>query len=160
MIQAADLLPTLLDLAGVDLDVEQGKTTVLVGRTGAGKTSLLLLCTGLIPQSLRGALGSVKSDGNPWNGKREDRNKWAEALGFEFDFQPGPVLSDPVRTPADIDRIRSEDPEERLPFVYEAIRLLRRELEGLSAAPREPEKLLRSAQGDGSLQLRQSAEEQ
>ena len=39
--------------------------------------------TGLIPQSLRGALGSVKSDGNPWNGKREERNKWAEALGFE-----------------------------------------------------------------------------
>ena len=39
--------------------------------------------TGLIPQSLRGALGSVKSDGNPWNGKREDRNKWAEALGIE-----------------------------------------------------------------------------
>ncbi len=39
--------------------------------------------TGLIPQSLRGALGSVKSDGNPWNGKREDRNKWAANLGFE-----------------------------------------------------------------------------
>ncbi len=39
--------------------------------------------TGLIPQSLRGALGSVKSDGNPWNGKRQDRNKWAADLGFE-----------------------------------------------------------------------------
>ena len=38
--------------------------------------------TGLIPQSLRGALGSVKSDGNPFNGKREDRNKWAAELGF------------------------------------------------------------------------------
>lgn len=39
--------------------------------------------TGLIPQSLRGVLGSVKSDGNPWNGKREDRNKWAAELGIE-----------------------------------------------------------------------------
>lgn len=39
--------------------------------------------TGSIPQSLRGALGSVKSDGNPWNGKREERNRWAKDLGFE-----------------------------------------------------------------------------
>jgi Fe-S oxidoreductase len=36
--------------------------------------------TGLIPQSLRSALGSVKSGGNPWMGKREDRNKWAAEL--------------------------------------------------------------------------------
>jgi Fe-S oxidoreductase len=39
--------------------------------------------TGLIPQSLRSVLGSVKSDGNPWNGKREIRNSWAEELGIE-----------------------------------------------------------------------------
>jgi Fe-S oxidoreductase len=39
--------------------------------------------TGLIPQSLRGALGSVKSEGNPWNGARKDRNRWAAELGFE-----------------------------------------------------------------------------
>jgi Fe-S oxidoreductase len=38
--------------------------------------------TGLIPQSLRGALGSVKSEGNPWNGVRKDRNRWAAELGF------------------------------------------------------------------------------
>lgn len=39
--------------------------------------------TGLIPPSLRSALGSVKGEGNPWNGKRQDRNKWAADLGFE-----------------------------------------------------------------------------
>lgn len=39
--------------------------------------------TGLIPQSLRGAIGSVKSDGNPWNGKREDRNKFVSDFGLE-----------------------------------------------------------------------------
>ncbi len=39
--------------------------------------------TGLIPQSLRGALGSVKSEGNPWNGARKDRNRWAAELGIE-----------------------------------------------------------------------------
>jgi len=54
----------------------------------------------------------------------------AETLGFDFDFRPGPVLSDPVRTAADIERIRIAEPEERVPFVYEAIRLLRRALEG------------------------------
>jgi uroporphyrinogen decarboxylase len=54
----------------------------------------------------------------------------AETLGFDFEFRPGPVLSDPVRTPADIDRIGIADPEERIPFVFETIRLLREELEG------------------------------
>ncbi|MBN2495060.1 MAG: (Fe-S)-binding protein [Deltaproteobacteria bacterium] len=38
--------------------------------------------TGLIPQSLRAALGSTKSEGNPWSGERKLRNKWAADLGF------------------------------------------------------------------------------
>ncbi len=38
--------------------------------------------TGLIPQSLRSALGSVKGEGNPWNGKREERNAWTESAGI------------------------------------------------------------------------------
>lgn len=38
--------------------------------------------TGLIPPSLRAALGSVRGDGNPWNGNRAERNAWAEPLGI------------------------------------------------------------------------------
>jgi len=41
--------------------------------------------TGLIPRSLRGALASVSSDGNPWAGSREERNRWAAGLLPEFD---------------------------------------------------------------------------
>ena len=42
--------------------------------------------TGLIPPSLRSALGSVRGDGNPWNGARAERNRWAAPLGVpEFD---------------------------------------------------------------------------
>ena len=37
--------------------------------------------TGLIPPTLRGVLGSVRGDGNPWNGDRDKRNGWAAELG-------------------------------------------------------------------------------
>lgn len=43
----------------------------------------MIVETGLIPQSLRGALGSTKSDGNPWSGKRSERNTWAAEMGIE-----------------------------------------------------------------------------
>lgn len=51
-----------------------------------------------------------------------------EGMGVRFDFQPGPVVADPIRTPADIDRLRLADPRESVPFVLETIRILRREL--------------------------------
>ena len=35
---------------------------------------------GLIPQSLRQITGAVRVDGNPWNGAKTERNKWAEML--------------------------------------------------------------------------------
>lgn len=54
----------------------------------------------------------------------------AEALGFEMKFEPGPVLSAPVRSAADVNRMKTEEPEERLTFVYDAIRLIRKELDG------------------------------
>jgi energy-coupling factor transport system ATP-binding protein len=47
-------------LSAVDLQIEQAKTTVLMGRTGAGKTSTLLLCTGLIPHSVAHMRGEVE----------------------------------------------------------------------------------------------------
>ncbi len=54
----------------------------------------------------------------------------AEPMGVSITFNPGPVLDPPVRSSADVDRIRVPDPEETVPFVFETIRILRRELDG------------------------------
>ncbi len=54
----------------------------------------------------------------------------AEPMGLSVTFNPGPVLDPPVRTRADVERLRVPDPEETVPFVYESIRILRRELAG------------------------------
>ena len=66
------------------------------------------------------------------------------AMGLELDFVDGegPQVFNPVRTPADIDRLRVVPAEEGLPFALDAIRLLRPELDrrgvpliGFSGAP-------------------------
>ena len=53
-------------------------------------------------------------------------------LGIPFDFQAGegPVIERPLRSRADIDALRRFEPREELGKVLEAIRILRRELEG------------------------------
>jgi uroporphyrinogen decarboxylase len=53
-------------------------------------------------------------------------------LGIPFDFLAGegPVIERPVRTSADVEALRAFEPREDLGMVLEAIRLLRRELEG------------------------------
>src|SRR6267142_6155268 len=53
-------------------------------------------------------------------------------LGIPFDFKAGegPQIEKPVRTPADIDRLRRFEPREELGVVLDAIRALRRELDG------------------------------
>jgi len=53
-----------------------------------------------------------------------------EPMGLTITFSPGPVLDPPVRRSSDVDRVKVPDPEETVPFVYETIRILRRELEG------------------------------
>jgi uroporphyrinogen decarboxylase len=53
-----------------------------------------------------------------------------EALGCRMTFNPGPTLADPVRTRAQVDALESRPAAETVPFVAEAIRLLRRELDG------------------------------
>ncbi|HWA73434.1 MAG TPA: uroporphyrinogen decarboxylase [Polyangiaceae bacterium] len=55
-----------------------------------------------------------------------------EPLGapFEFAAGEGPVIHHPVRTAADVDALRPFDPEEGLGYVLEAVRLIRRELDG------------------------------
>ena len=51
-------------------------------------------------------------------------------MGLVFDFVKGegPQVDNPIRSAADVDRLRDFDPEEGLPHVLETIRLLRREL--------------------------------
>jgi uroporphyrinogen decarboxylase len=49
---------------------------------------------------------------------------------FEFAAGEGPVIHHPVRTRADVEALRVIDPEEGLAYVLEAIRLIRKELDG------------------------------
>ena len=53
-------------------------------------------------------------------------------LGIPFDFQAGegPVIEKPLRSRAEIDALRRFEPRQDLGMVLEAIRMLRRELEG------------------------------
>lgn len=55
-----------------------------------------------------------------------------EAMGMKVVFteQKGPHLPDPIRTQADLARLRVPDPEETMRFVPDAIRLINRALEG------------------------------
>jgi len=53
-----------------------------------------------------------------------------EPMGMRFDFVPGPLFEDPVRTIGDVESLRVPSMDEELPFVLETIRILRRELEG------------------------------
>ena len=53
-------------------------------------------------------------------------------LGLELDFikGEGPSIANPIRSGSDVDRLRGYDPREALSYVLEAVRALRRELEG------------------------------
>ena len=50
-------------LQNINLTVEEGKFTVIMGRTGAGKTTLAMLPNGIIPQLVEGKVkGTVIAD--------------------------------------------------------------------------------------------------
>ncbi len=49
---------------------------------------------------------------------------------FEFAAGEGPVVHEPVRSPADVKKLRVIEAEEGLGYVLDAIRLIRRELDG------------------------------
>ena len=63
------------------------------------------------------------------------------AIGFGVDVAPGtgPVVAEPFRRAADLDRLRALEPEEDTPYVLETIRLLAKELTipliGFAGAP-------------------------
>jgi len=52
----------------------------------------------------------------------------AEILGLKVAFEPGPVLENPVRTVDDIAKLRTPEPQQTVPFVFEALEILRGEL--------------------------------
>lgn len=51
-----------------------------------------------------------------------------EPMGMKLDFVPGPVFENPVRTMADVTKLRIPQMEEDVPYVLETIKILRREL--------------------------------
>ncbi|WP_215842256.1 uroporphyrinogen decarboxylase [Acidithiobacillus montserratensis] len=51
-------------------------------------------------------------------------------LGLSFQEGEGPVFANPLRSAADIARLSQPDPETELRFVMDALRLIRRELDG------------------------------
>jgi uroporphyrinogen decarboxylase len=55
-----------------------------------------------------------------------------EPMGVEFEFAKGegPVFHHPVREMKDIEKLRIIEPEEEVPFLVKAIRMVRKELEG------------------------------
>lgn len=55
------------------------------------------------------------------------------ALGLEVKFAPGPVLSHPVRTAADVAALRTPSRDEIAPSVMSALRMVKKELRGQRA---------------------------
>lgn len=55
-----------------------------------------------------------------------------EPMGVELEFAKGegPVFHRPIREMKDVEQLRIIDPEQDIPFLLEAIRMVRRELEG------------------------------
>lgn len=64
-----------------------------------------------------------------------------EAMGMHLEFseKKGPVLGEPVRTKSNVEKLIVPDTEDSMPFVLDAIKILRRELKvpliGFSGAP-------------------------
>lgn len=58
-----------------------------------------------------------------------------EAMGVSYVIEPeiGPIISNPIRSAADVDRLRVVDAEEATPYVFEAIRLVKQHLGGRAA---------------------------
>lgn len=58
-----------------------------------------------------------------------------EGMGVSLEIQPeiGPIIHYPIRTMQDVEKLRVVEAEEATPYVLEAIRLVRRELEGKQA---------------------------
>ncbi len=63
-------------------------------------------------------------------------------MGVDLEFQPGPIVADPIRSLHQVEALRVPDPRESVPYVFEILRCLRAELApasipllGFSGAP-------------------------
>jgi len=58
-----------------------------------------------------------------------------EPMGVELEIQPdvGPIIHNPIRSPADVERLRDFEPAAGVGFLMDAIRIVRRELDGRAA---------------------------
>jgi uroporphyrinogen decarboxylase len=54
-----------------------------------------------------------------------------EGMGVGFEFSPGPVIHNPVRSAADIEALRIADPEADLGFVLKSLQYVRAEIDGI-----------------------------
>ena len=54
-------------------------------------------------------------------------------MDVALDFKPGPVMAEPLRTRAQVDALNPADPRETVPWVFEILRTLRKELDGRDA---------------------------
>ncbi len=61
-----------------------------------------------------------------------------EPMGVELEIQPdvGPIIHNPIRSAADVDRLRRFEPAEGVGFVMDAIRIVARELAGSTSRDR------------------------
>ena len=64
----------------------------------------------------------------------------SKALGFSFEFQPGPVLENPIRTPDDINKITVKHVKETNQYIFDALKIIRKEIPdkallGFAASP-------------------------
>ena len=75
------------------------------------------------------------------------------AIGFGVEIKPGlgPVVAEPFRGEADLDRLRPFDPEADAPYVAETVRLVARELTG---TPGRVDRVRRGALHGGQLPRR------
>ena len=47
------------------------------------------------------------------------------SLGIDVRFEPGPVIEEPIRCLAQVEKLRAVDPRESVPFVFDSLRALR-----------------------------------
>jgi ATP-binding cassette subfamily C protein len=88
-------------LEGVSLEIPAGCVTAIVGASGAGKTSVVDLITGLVPPSA----GQVLVDGKPLT--ELDTRRWRERIGYVP--QEVLLLHDSVRTNVTLGDPRLDD---------------------------------------------------
>jgi uroporphyrinogen decarboxylase len=51
-----------------------------------------------------------------------------EPMGLTVTFEPAPVVTPPVRSAADVQKLRVPDPESTVPYVFETIQILKKQL--------------------------------